>query len=749
VIDENHPWRAWVLNGNDVIIGAAVLIDRWHALTCAHVVAKALGHEGSGAPREPVTLWFPFVGVGEPSGEGWQVAAAVVPDRWVQATTDEQGDLALLRLEVVVPPEYPAAMLDRCEPSDRRQVKVFGRSANLDTGVWASATVNGVTGPGGEWAQIDPETGAELRVERGFSGAGVVDRRTGRVVGVVVAADPDAARRVAWIVRMETVARYVPEVGRLLGGLAPSDGRVSSPVPEHSVPERPLSDDEHQALFARLWAVPGMSSRRARDLYLDQLTQRLGAPLAIRRQPDDDILDVWAILYSLVARPGAMRELAVLLAVMRPGDLDVVRLRHHVELVFPDLLLEHAERVALEGYLEGVSSAKVGVAYRWATQSFGVLPSSLIITVTEVLRDLEGRGRGHGVVPALLVFVEDLAHALGGRPSTELHRWIDQVAHRLEIAPAARHKLCDEAERRNRQQTLAYLVIVLEPDGADCDLYQMSVVLHASGEPERVVLRDDESRTLAEVEAALDDVVLRLVPEAVGGDLRGLVLDFVLPRRLLGTAVDKWKFDRDNFPLPLGMRYPVVVRCLEWTRDPNARAALEVKSRRLVGYGRRADDSAAYHFLRDARVDSPSPTEGLDAYACLAGDERLVVLSVPFPPDPTVPASADVFRAGLSAGMPAIIWSQEAVEPTKFREVVRSELLTEGPAELPRQVLRYRLRRYRNRGGAGQAESSAVSVPVRPAVGILFSLGSRVPSPSRSFRFCAPRRSGPVEGDRS
>jgi hypothetical protein len=89
--------------------------------------------------------------------------------------------------------------------------------------------------------------------------------------------------------------------------------------------------------------------------------------------------------------------------------------------------------------------------------------------------------------------------------------------------------------------------------------------------------------------------------------------------------------------------------------------------------------------------------------------------------------------AGMQAGVPAIVWSRVATDPDGFRHMVGEELLAEGPADLPRQVWKYRVRHP----GAIQADPDPDDD--RPPLGLVFGEATRVPHQlRRTYRFRAP-----------
>jgi hypothetical protein len=737
-----HPWRACLRGVDGAVLGAGVLVDSWHVLTCAHVVAGLLGTgSGATAPTGEVTVELPFLPAsvrGGHAGPPTRIRAHVARQGWVPPTADGNGDLTLLRLERAAPSGLPPTRFKQSIEVGGGSVLVFGHPAGSEDGVWARTRVMAVGGPGGEWMQLDAAGASGWSVTHGFSGAGAVDEVTGEVLGVVVASDRDVESRVAWVIRMETAVTYLPVLTSLLPGTAEGGRRKAASVPERSRALPRLGDAERTEFFERLWAVPGMRERGFRDAYVRWLDQtHPGLP---RTHHGVDRMDVWDLMHALSTDPQALRGFVTMLRAVHPGSGEVDLFEQYVERTFPDLLLEHSERVSLERLLDGVAPSWVQAALRSATAGFGIPPALDRMTSAEAIRELEGYGwtRG-GPAPALLTFVDDLAHALGGPRYVALHRWIDDVADRLEILRPQIKALCDAADRRRAEQSSLSLVVQLDPDRSDESRYLMSALLMAQDMTERVLHRDDVARTLDEIALELD-AVLTLVPEGLGDDLQDPVVEFILPRRLLAEPVDEWEIDRSAFSLPLGLRYPVVVRCLDRMRDPAHHVSWRRKSRRLNETGHLVDPEAVHHVTPEAPEAASPPGAGRARqvvrdhvkalFAELMNQEKVVCLAVPHPPDSSVPARPDAFVAGLAAGLPVILWAREASDPDGFFDVVR-KVMAHGPLEIPRQVLHHR---RELESGAERRGTSGVTV------GVLFDDADRIPAGlrKRSIELRAP-----------
>ncbi|WP_328536824.1 S1 family peptidase [Streptomyces sp. NBC_00344] len=155
------------------LLGAGVLLGTDLVLTCAHVIPGATAR---------VRVEFPLLG-GHLKGE-WR-SAAVVPGHWVERYGNDEGDLALLRLTAPAPVASPV-VFDRDPVPYGTEVTIDGFPKDRSGGLWVDAVLKGPGGHGDEWVQINPVDFHEQDAG-GFSGAGVTEARTGRLLGIMVA----------------------------------------------------------------------------------------------------------------------------------------------------------------------------------------------------------------------------------------------------------------------------------------------------------------------------------------------------------------------------------------------------------------------------------------------------------------------------------------------------------------------------------------------------------------------------------
>jgi Trypsin-like peptidase domain len=165
--------------------GVGFLVAERRVLTCAHVVNLALGRDRhtQDPPTERDLVYLEF-----PLADDAICRARV--ERWVPppASGIRGGDIAGLVIVGGSPPSGVApAQLTTGAPAGC-QVEVFGYPGGVarPDGVWASGRVPGEVG--GSLLQIDADREGAWRAQPGFSGAPVIDRATGAVIGMFKAA---------------------------------------------------------------------------------------------------------------------------------------------------------------------------------------------------------------------------------------------------------------------------------------------------------------------------------------------------------------------------------------------------------------------------------------------------------------------------------------------------------------------------------------------------------------------------------
>jgi V8-like Glu-specific endopeptidase len=193
------------------IVGAGVLLDDSHVLTCAHVVESAYHPRENAQSRIPpegatVVLDFPNVPASVTS-------AVVVSEEYRPADPDDRGDVAILRLLQPAPAGISPAPLGAVSAVGH-ECRVLGFPKGKKDGRWAVGTVRGAAGPDWTWQQFD-ESGSS-RIEHGFSGSPVWDDDQRCVVGIIVARDKSRGVDVSYLLPIPVLASSSTFVRRAL-----------------------------------------------------------------------------------------------------------------------------------------------------------------------------------------------------------------------------------------------------------------------------------------------------------------------------------------------------------------------------------------------------------------------------------------------------------------------------------------------------------------------------------------------------
>ena len=190
-----------------LVVGAAFLADTGVVLTCAHVIASALGiaETASTCPKELITLDFPLV-----APRHWLTARVL---RWVPVQPDGSGDIAVLRLENPAPPGTRITRLMQTENHWEHPFRVFGYPRRHDDGVPAAGKLTSRNAKGWVVMQTTETTG--FRVQQGFSGGAVWDGELDGVAGMVVAEENDPAPRVAYMIPSQLLIAVWPALAQL------------------------------------------------------------------------------------------------------------------------------------------------------------------------------------------------------------------------------------------------------------------------------------------------------------------------------------------------------------------------------------------------------------------------------------------------------------------------------------------------------------------------------------------------------
>jgi hypothetical protein len=196
------PWlsagliRIWDRDGK--VAGAGFLISDRIALTCAHVVAQALGRPAADAGGDGDLVSVDFALIREAA---FRIQlASVTPIPLSRGRRDVLADAVALRLEGPLPEGARPLPLSLDSAVMQHPFTTFGfpSVSPHENGDWADGIIQGLGSAG--LLQIRSGAREGRRVQRGFSGAPVWDTTSGRVAGMVTEADRGGDDRVAYAI---------------------------------------------------------------------------------------------------------------------------------------------------------------------------------------------------------------------------------------------------------------------------------------------------------------------------------------------------------------------------------------------------------------------------------------------------------------------------------------------------------------------------------------------------------------------
>lgn len=201
---ERPPWLVQV-DGGGGAVGAGTLIDTDLVLTCAHVVAGALGTDFRSAEAPAGSVSVTLCHVAESATGRVEV--------WVPVGLGGDGDVAVLRLDREVGATAAPLRTSGVPAGHVYVIQGFPQGRSHP----AEASGRLACGAGPCWVQMDVMGTTGFPVDHGFSGAPVWDETAGTVVGMVVARENDPALRVGHMMPFAVVVRLWPALRERAG----------------------------------------------------------------------------------------------------------------------------------------------------------------------------------------------------------------------------------------------------------------------------------------------------------------------------------------------------------------------------------------------------------------------------------------------------------------------------------------------------------------------------------------------------
>jgi hypothetical protein len=193
-----------------------------YILTCAHVVADALGLARAivEQPEQAVSLDFPIVAAKQFFKARVVFWRPIHPDEFAE-------DIAGLELESSPPDAVKPAQLVTSEDLWGHPFRVLGFPLKQPNGAWASGELR--AGIGNRWVQLEDVKQQGYALQPGFSGAPIWDEKLVGIAGMAVAAEinrPDA--KAAFMIPTKVMCEVWSELG---------EQAIAQPVAELESPD--------------------------------------------------------------------------------------------------------------------------------------------------------------------------------------------------------------------------------------------------------------------------------------------------------------------------------------------------------------------------------------------------------------------------------------------------------------------------------------------------------------------------------
>jgi len=654
-------WRVRIQDLEGRIRGAGVLLTNYQVLTCAHVVAAALGAAGDEPPEGELRIDFTAHELVRGRWRAW-----VDPRGWI---SPDQGDLAILEIAGQRPPTVAPAQLQRCGSAGGPEVWLYRFDPEFADAIMKAERIGHEQGPNGTWINLDGEEFARYR--HGFDGAGVIEKHTRNVIGCLISASApglqhprmlqiedaiDMLRRRGADLRLgQALPRLEPDVPVMQGRLtstrwheikADLEFRLDNICAVIPVGDLELIVRRLKASFGPFFSAPYLSAATAQVGFqyvrslLNACTEQTGATYALL-----DLLAEWFVRHGTSALDKA--DFAGLQQLV--GQIDPDRGQ------FPEDL-----RRSLYDLIADVSFDTAAEAYEAADPVGSAAPAYASDPVT-MARELERQNSRPGDLPSVVRFVEELAKRVARDVGDMLRDWVNSYG---DLNPGLFPVIDECRYSPSPPKGRPVLMLEVDHDNPVTGKYKMAATLHHSEAlSESRPVRPARGVSLYEPLDAQDlDTVIELTGELLScirqpPSARGPVVEFAVPQSMLGFDFDQWPVGA-VLPRPLGTDRPVIVRML-------GRSGSETRRRKwywLLSRGHRVDP-AAVHWLWQ-----PSPPGAL---AQSLNGITPVCVAFAIPAKPQHATATDDFSVAIASGMPIVLWSRTGGARSDYRELTR------------------------------------------------------------------------------
>jgi nucleoside phosphorylase len=347
-------------------------------------------------------------------------------------------------------------------------------------------------------------------------------------------------------------------------------------------------------------------------------------------------------------------------------------------------LLPGPDRDDIAKFLEQLPGLDADELWHAACGDLAPPPREPFGNLAEVFDRLLGLNANDGLPPAIAL-LEEVSRRADEPTATDLRHRSERLATRLGAAEALLRRRLSAEHATPQPGAEPCLIVQIEPDGIDPGLYVADYWIQRRSGP----WRPEPGAESVEVSfSALETILERFVRQAERawrGSADQVRIEFLLPTRMLNTAVEWWRTDLDApVPSPLCASYDVVLRNLDRMRAEHRHRVWTVRWTALW----RDNGLGAVGRPDPAGQDPRQWDVKLRSNASLG----LVVLSTP----PDKERGRLELDVALRAGVPVILWDRRGPADADAATAVGA-LAEAGPVHLLGELRRLRVEAAQSR----------------------------------------------------